>query len=110
MTGHTHGYNKNNIPQKTAVEPGRPGVGLLTASILGGLAGAGTMLLLAPHSGKKTRARLQEQGVKLRNLITEGRSGKARRMKDHTRRQSEEVEQSSQAMLDEGAPPIGGEK
>lgn len=110
MTEYTHEYGENNIPQKAAVEPGSLGVGLMAGYILGGLTGAGTMLLLAPHSGKKTRARLQEQGVKLRNLITERRSGKVQQMKDHTHRQSEEVEQSSQAMLDEGAPPIGGEK
>jgi gas vesicle protein len=110
MTKHTHSYGENNIQQNEAIELDRFDVGLLAGSILGGFVGAGVMLLLAPHSGKKTRARLQEQGVKLRNLITERSSGKARQMKDHTHRQAEEVEQSSQAMLDEGAPPIGGEK
>jgi gas vesicle protein len=109
MTEHIHECGENNIPQNAAVEPGSLGVGLMAGYILGGLTGAGTMLLLAPHSGKKTRARLQEQGVKLRNLITPGSSDKARRMKDHAHKQTEEVEQSSQAMLDEGAPHTGGE-
>ena len=110
MTEHIHECGENNIPQNAAVEPGSLGVGLMAGYILGGLTGAGTMLLLAPHSGKKTRTRLQEQGVKLRNRLTKGSTDKARQRKDHMRRQSEEVEQSSQAMLDEGAPPIGGEK
>ena len=110
MTRHSQEQSEREIHQDDAAEPSGFGIGLLAGSIFGGLAGAGTTLLLAPHSGKKTRARLQEQGVKLRNLITEGSSGKAQRTKEHTRRQAEEVEQSSQAMLDEGGPPIGGEK
>ena len=110
MTKHTHCYGENNIPQNEAIELDRFDVGLLAGSILGGFVGAGVMLLLAPHSGKKTRARLQEQGVKLRNRLTKGSSDKARQRKDHMRRQSEEVEQSSQAMLDEGAPHIDEEK
>jgi gas vesicle protein len=37
----------------------------LAGVLLGGLAGAGTMLLLAPRSGKKTRAKLEKKGQKL---------------------------------------------
>ena len=110
MTEYTHEYGENNIPQKAATEPGRLGTELMAGYILGGLTGAGTMLLLAPHSGKKTRAKLQKQGVRLRNLFTRGRGGKTRQTKDHARQQAEEVEQSSQAMLDEGAPHTGREK
>ncbi len=43
-------------------------VGLL----FGGMAGAAAMLLLAPRSGKKTRAELQKQGAKLRDQAVEG--------------------------------------
>lgn len=42
-------------------------VGLL----IGGLAGAVTMLLLAPRSGKDTRKRIQEKGVELRDRVTD---------------------------------------
>jgi gas vesicle protein len=34
--------------------------------LIGGLAGAATMLLLAPQSGKRTRAKLQRQSQQLR--------------------------------------------
>jgi gas vesicle protein len=37
----------------------------LAGVLLGGLAGAGAMLLLAPHSGKKTRATIEKKGRKL---------------------------------------------
>ena len=38
---------------------------------MGGLLGAGSMLLLAPQSGKDTRAQLQEEGIMLRDQVTE---------------------------------------
>lgn len=39
--------------------------------LLGGLAGAAVMLLLAPRSGEKTRSRIEKQGAKLRYQATE---------------------------------------
>jgi gas vesicle protein len=46
-------------------------VNVLAGMLIGGLAGAGAMLLLAPHSGEKTRALIQQKGVKLRDRTTE---------------------------------------
>jgi gas vesicle protein len=39
--------------------------------LIGSLAGAVTMLLLAPQSGKETRIQIQEKGIELRDLTTE---------------------------------------
>ena len=39
--------------------------------LVGGLAGAVTMLLLAPQSGKATRTQLREGGIALRDRTTE---------------------------------------
>jgi gas vesicle protein len=39
--------------------------------LIGGLAGAVTMLLLAPQSGKDTRKQIQEKGIELRDRTTE---------------------------------------
>ena len=39
--------------------------------LIGGLAGAVTMLLLAPQSGKDTRKQIQEKSIELRDLTTE---------------------------------------
>jgi gas vesicle protein len=41
--------------------------GILIGLLVGGLAGAVTMLLLAPQSGKDTRSRIQEKGIELRD-------------------------------------------
>lgn len=44
---------------------------LLVGMLVGALAGAVTMLLLAPQSGKKTRMQIQEKGIELRDRTTE---------------------------------------
>ncbi len=42
----------------------------LLGMLVGGLAGAVTMLLLAPQSGKDTRMQIQEKGIELRDRTT----------------------------------------
>jgi gas vesicle protein len=44
---------------------------VLLGVLVGGLAGAVTMLLLAPQSGKETRIQIQKKGVELRDRTTE---------------------------------------
>ena len=44
---------------------------VLFSLLIGSLAGAVTMLLLAPQSGKETRIQIQEKGIELRDLTTE---------------------------------------
>jgi gas vesicle protein len=46
-------------------------VGVLTGMLIGGLAGAVTMLLVAPQSGKDTRRQIQEKSIELRDRTTE---------------------------------------
>jgi gas vesicle protein len=48
-------YRKSNI------------FGVLVGMLIGGLAGAVTMLLMAPQSGKDTRMQIQEKGIELRD-------------------------------------------
>jgi len=45
-------------------------LGILVGMVIGGLAGAVTMLLLAPQSGKRTRIQIQEKGIELRDRAT----------------------------------------
>ena len=45
--------------------------GVLFGMLIGSLAGAVTMLLLAPQSGKETRTQLREKGIELRDQTTE---------------------------------------
>ena len=43
----------------------------MTGMVIGGLAGAVTMLLLAPQSGKDTRKQIQDKCIELRDRTTE---------------------------------------
>ena len=52
-------YHNNNI------------LGVLVGMLIGSLAGAVTMLLLAPQSGKRTRMQIQQKGMELRDRTTE---------------------------------------
>ncbi len=46
-------------------------LGVLVGMLIGGLAGAVTMLLLAPQSGKDTRIQIQKKSIELRDRTTE---------------------------------------
>jgi len=46
-------------------------LGVLAGMLIGALAGAVTMLLLAPQSGNDTRRQIQEKGIELRDRTTE---------------------------------------
>lgn len=107
MTNHSHEQTENDPPQDDAAEPKGFGAGLLAGSIIAGLASAGAMLLVAPQSGEQTRAKLRQQGLKLRYRAV---GDKTRQLPDDADKQAEELAQRGQAMLDEGSPLISGEK
>jgi gas vesicle protein len=44
---------------------------ILVGLLVGGLAGAVTMLLMAPQSGRETRMQIQEKGIELRDRTTD---------------------------------------
>jgi gas vesicle protein len=67
--------SENKMPQSApelecGSDVSHPG-GFLAGLLLGGLASAGAMLLLVPHSGKRTRADIQLKGTELRDQATE---------------------------------------
>ena len=91
-----HGYLDNNAG------------GFLAGLLMGGLVGAGVMLLLAPRSGRRTRAQIQKESLELRDQVTETvedavaqARGKARRITAGVQRQTRELQQRGQDMLDE---------
>jgi len=53
-----YGYSTNNVRN------------VLIGMLIGGLAGAVTMLLLAPQSGKDTWTQIQKKGIELRDRTT----------------------------------------
>ena len=81
---------------------------LLAGLLIGGLAGAGTMLLLAPQSGKMTRAQIQQKGVELReqtagaleDAVSQARL-RARRLTASVRGDVEELQHRSHEAMDE---------
>jgi len=56
---------------KEYVHPTNNILSVLVGMLVGALAGAVTMLLLAPQSGKDTRKQIQEKGIELRDRTTE---------------------------------------
>jgi gas vesicle protein len=91
-----HGYPVNNAG------------GFFAGLLMGGLIGAGTMLLLAPQSGKKMRAQIQHEGLELRDQVTETvedavaqARGQARRVVARVNKQTKELMQRGHVVLDE---------
>lgn len=56
-----------NLEYKYRANP----LNIVVGMLIGGLAGAVTMLLLAPRSGKDTRKQIQEKGIELRDRTNE---------------------------------------
>lgn len=82
--------------------------GLLAGLLIGGLLGAVAMLLLAPQSGKRTRARILRQGIELREQASETIEDavaqaqvKAHQITADVRGQAAELQQRGQGLLDE---------
>jgi gas vesicle protein len=81
--------------------------GFLSGLLLGSLAGAGAMLLLAPASGKRTRARIahrydefRDQTVDNMMIAEEEVLTKAQHLASDTRGMVEELQHRGQAMFD----------
>lgn len=51
--------------------PANNTLSVVLGMLIGGLAGAVTMLLLAPRSGRDTRMQIQEKGIELRDRAAE---------------------------------------
>jgi len=83
-------------------------LGFLAGLLMGGVVGAGAMLLLAPNSGKETRDAIRQEGVELRDRTAktvegamEQARGTAGRIKADVHKQAKELQQRGQDMLDE---------
>ena len=76
--------------------------------LIGALAGAVAMLLLAPQSGKRTRAQIQLKSIELREQTTEAVEDamaqartQARQIRADVREKADELQERGQAVLDE---------
>ena len=83
--------------------------GFLAGLLIGGLTGAGAMLLMAPHAGKRTRADIQYKTIELRNqanntvedAVAQARA-KANQIKTSVRGEAEQLQRKGQDALDDG--------
>ena len=66
-----HNYEHENVAHEPLGSWVFLMTGMLIGWLIGGLTGALAMLLLAPQSGKKTRAKLKRQSRKLREQATD---------------------------------------
>lgn len=87
--------------------------GFLVGLLIGGLAGAGAMALLAPQSGKKTRRQMQRKAEKMRKQTTGTLEGgmaharsKAHDLSTSILEQTEMLQQRGHEALDEGMERI----
>ena len=101
--------HENDAPEAEAPRGPWAGllIGLLIGVLIGSLAGAVAMLLVAPQSGKRIRAKLRRQSHELREQAAETVGDAveqahvtARHITHDVRKQAEELEKRGQAMLD----------
>jgi len=91
-----HGYEANHT------------TGFLAGLLIGSLAGAGAMLMLAPRSGEKTRSSIQHRSIELRDRAVDTAEDAvaqarvtARQVTDGVHRQAEVLQQRGQELLGE---------
>ena len=82
--------NTENQELKRAVKTGQA-KSVLAGMVIGGLAGAVTMLLFAPQPGEKTRAEIKDGALKLRDRTTETVNEKLTQVKSKANQVTEDV-------------------
>ena len=83
-------YRSNNI------------FGVFVGMLVGALAGAVTMLLLAPQSGKDTRNQIQEKGIELRDRTSEMVEDAVAQMRLDRNKLSMDGRQKAKELLQQG--------
>jgi gas vesicle protein len=88
--------------------------GFLAGLLVGGLSGATAMLLLAPQSGKKTRAEIQRKGTEVHDQVVKGVEeataqvrAKAREVTHDVQKQADDLQQRGQDVIDEQRDQLG---
>jgi gas vesicle protein len=99
---------KNNTQEleHEKTESGGSAVPVVAGLVIGGLAGAGAALLLAPQSGKETRAQIQQKTMELRDRTSEtvedvvGQvKSKTHQITDDVRGKAKELQHQSQDVI-----------
>jgi len=92
----TQTYEYEHTEQTSRAKP------VLTGLVIGGLVGAGAMLLFAPQRGERTRAEIQEGTRKLRDQATETVNNTVTQVKSKTNQIADDVKTKAQELQYQG--------
>ncbi len=81
---------------------GRSGASLLAGLMIGGLVGAGAMLLLAPQSGRQTREEVQAGAIDLRDRTTDRARGAVNQARSRAQELAENVRGTANDLQNQG--------
>jgi len=76
--------------------------GVLGGLLIGGLAGATAMFLLAPQSGKKTRMQIQQKSIELRDRTSDMVGDLLSQVSSDTNKMTKEGRQKAKNLLHQG--------
>jgi len=101
-------HKENNMSNHEIENDGSQWGGLFAGLFVGGLIGAAGMLLLAPQSGKRTRAQIQQKSLAGRDYLVKAMEdagvqaqGKALQLSAEVHEQADALGQRGQEMVDE---------
>jgi gas vesicle protein len=95
---HEHDYDVNNLS------------GILAGLLLGGLAGAVAMLLLAPQSGKRTRRQIKRKGQKVRKQTAVTLHDGVNQIKDKTHQVTTRIQDQAEELQQHGQDVVADQK
>lgn len=98
--------NTENQDFAMAIKPIRT-KSMLAGLLVGGLIGAGTMLLFAPQPGAKTRAELQQGAIRLRDRTNESVKGTVTQVKTKANQIKEDVQIKVKDIQHQGRDILG---
>lgn len=101
----------NNEIVEDQIVPNRNPIKMFFGFLVGGIAGAITVLLLAPQSGKDTRMQIRDKGVDLRNQTSEMVNDRVEQIRttitDLKNRGEKKIEGLKQNVLDLAGEKLG---
>jgi len=75
---------------------------VLAALVVGGLMGAGAMMLLAPQSGKETRSKIHDKTMQLRDRTVGGVQGAVKQVTSRTHAVTDDVKEKAGVLEQRG--------
>ena len=88
----------------------RNAIGFFGGLLIGALAGATAMMLLAPRSGREMRARIQESGTELRDQGTKAVNETVRQARDNALKVASELRKQADGLERRGQDLLHGQR